>query len=63
MNNVVNKDIRTACIAPPIGTRAFDFTAWVDGEEEWRQGYGPTAAAAIADLVEQIEEYFDEAAA
>ena len=50
--------IRTACIAPAIGSRDFDYTAWVDGEEEWRQGYGATAAAAIADLMEQIEEYF-----
>ena len=57
--------IRTAFIAPPIPTRDCDYTAWVDGEEEWRQGYGATAGAAIADLMEQLEEYFylDEEAA
>jgi hypothetical protein len=48
--------ILTSCIAPPIPTRAFDYTAWVDGREQWLQGYGPTAAAAIQDLQEQIEE-------
>jgi hypothetical protein len=48
--------ILTSCIAPPVPSRNFDFTAWVDGREEWLQGYGPTAAAAIQDLQEQIEE-------
>jgi hypothetical protein len=48
--------ILTSCIAPPVPSRNFDYTAWVDGREEWLQGYGPTAAAAIQDLQDQIEE-------
>ena len=48
--------IKTAFIYPPIPSRNFDYTAWIDGHEEWLQGYGPTAALAIQDLQEQIEE-------
>lgn len=51
-----NMKIRTACIAPPVPSRDFDYTAWVDGQEEWLQGYGATAALAIQDLEQQIEE-------
>ena len=54
--------IRIARIAPPVPSRRFDYAAWIDGREECYQGYGPTAADAIADLVEQIEEYFLEVA-
>lgn len=49
--------IRISCIAPPIPTARFDYAAWIDGREEDGQvGYGPTAAAAIADLQEQLDE-------
>jgi hypothetical protein len=48
--------IRIARIAPPVPSRRFDYAAWIDGREECYQGYGPTAAAAIADLQEQLDE-------
>lgn len=40
----------------PIPTNKFDWSAWVDGEEERATGYGATEAEAIADLKEQIED-------
>jgi hypothetical protein len=49
-------EIRTGYYPPPIPIRNFDWSAWVDGREEWLTGRGPTEEAAIADLKEQIEE-------
>jgi hypothetical protein len=48
--------IMTAFEHPPIPVRDFDWSAWIDGREEWLTGRGRTEAAAIADLREQIEE-------
>jgi hypothetical protein len=48
--------IRTSCIYPPIPSREYDWSAWVDGHEESRSGYGPTREAAIFDLIEQLKE-------
>ncbi len=45
--------ICTHHVYPPIPTREFDWCAYRDGEEELGEyGYGPTEAAAIADLAE-----------
>jgi hypothetical protein len=42
---------------PPIPVRAFDWSAVVDGDEEnGPYGWGATKAAAVADLVEQLDE-------
>jgi hypothetical protein len=44
-------------VYPPIPTRAFDWCAYEDGEEERQQyGYGPTREAAVAHLFEQLDE-------
>lgn len=48
--------IETSYVFPPIPTRECDWAAWVEGQEEWLTGRGPTEQAAIADLVEQIEQ-------
>lgn len=40
---------------PPIPTTAFDWSAWVDGDEEFAPfGHGRTEAEAIADLKEHL---------
>lgn len=42
---------------PPVPTRAWDWCAYVEGEEERMQyGRGATREAAISDLFEQLEE-------
>jgi hypothetical protein len=43
---------------PPIPLRHFDWSAWVDGteSEDMVLGHGATEAAAIADLIEQLDE-------
>lgn len=49
--------IRTSYIYPPIPSRNFDWCAWIDGHEESGQvGYGPTEAAAVMNLKEQLDE-------
>lgn len=48
--------IQAHCICPPVPSRQYDWSACVDGREEWLTGYGPTREAAVADLFEQIEE-------
>ena len=50
--------IRTSCNCPPIPTRAYDWQAWRDGNEEYGPfGYGATEEAAIAALIEQEDEW------
>ena len=50
-------EIKTSYIYPPIPSRDFDWCAYIDGREEsGLQGYGRTAEAAIAELMERIEE-------
>lgn len=51
-----NREFRTVCDQPPIPIRAFDWSAWVDGREEWKTGRGATEEAAIRDLLQQINE-------
>jgi hypothetical protein len=51
------EEIRTEYICPPIPIRNFDYTAWIDGEEEdGKHGYGATKQEAIDDLLTQLEE-------
>lgn len=49
--------IHTTHVFPPIPDRRFDWCAWDDdlGEDCSRHGWGPTEAAAIADLMQQLE--------
>ena len=47
---------RTTNTRPPIPTTAFDWSAWIDGREEWLTGHGPTEDDALRDLLTQIEE-------
>lgn len=51
--------IITDHVFPPIPERSMDWCAFFDGQEEktrW-QGWGPTEAAAIADLHERLAGY------
>jgi hypothetical protein len=48
--------IKTAFENPPIPIRCFDWSAWIDGREEWLVGRGETEAEAISDLQEQLED-------
>jgi hypothetical protein len=49
--------VRTERICPPIPTRQYDWSAWVDGEEEQcSTAYGPTEAEALRNLAEQLAE-------
>jgi hypothetical protein len=50
------EQFKTANDWPPIPTAAFDWSAWIDGREEWKTGRGPTEAEAIRDLLLRIEE-------
>jgi hypothetical protein len=40
---------------PPIPDRSCDWAAWVDGREETTTSHGPTPAAALRQLADQIE--------
>lgn len=51
-----NYEIQTRFFLVPSPSRKFDWTAWCDGHEEWKIGYGPTELDAINDLREQLEE-------
>lgn len=46
--------IKTNFDYPPIPTRSHDWSAWVDGREEWKVGHGQTELAAILNLHEQL---------
>lgn len=52
----MTRPIRTAYDPAAIPCRSLDWTAWLDGREELATGGGPTEAAAVADLLEQIGE-------
>lgn len=41
---------------PPIPDSSFNWTAYVDGREEYQWARGATETAAIADLMEQLED-------
>lgn len=38
----------------PIPSNKYDWTAWVDGKEEWYVGYGSTEQEALDDLNNNI---------
>jgi hypothetical protein len=46
--------VKTNFDYPPIPIRSMDWSAWLDGREEWHIGRGATESAAIADLREQL---------
>lgn len=53
MNHVPNlADLRTAYWAAPIPTRECDWSASIDGREEYATGWGATREAAIENLLE-----------
>lgn len=57
IHNVNGLRIRTEHVKPPIPTRAWDYSAVVEGYEPGDpQGWGETEQAAIDDLLQQIEE-------
>ncbi len=46
---------------PPIPTRNYDWSAWIDGwEESSYLGYGATESTAVAELLEVISEEISE---
>jgi len=48
--------VKTKHVFPPIPTRAMDWCAYLDGQEEsGPYGWGETEADAIADLLEAAE--------
>ena len=52
------RKVITDHIYPPIPVRHMDWCAWFEGEEEaGGYGYGPTEADAIADLLDNADEY------
>lgn len=54
------RKIITDFVYPPIPIREVDWRATLDGYEPGDpMGIGPTEAAAIADLEEQIKEFWD----
>jgi hypothetical protein len=44
--------IVTENLRPPVPSRAFDWIAYREGQEEGRRGFGSTEAEAIAELIE-----------
>lgn len=53
----LGKSIATVHVFPPIPCRRNDWCAYPDGEEEnGNYGWGPTEAAAIADLIEILRD-------
>ena len=46
--------IATEYVGPPIPTTAYDWVAWVDGDEEGHTGRGPTETEALRDLCEKL---------
>ena len=48
--------IVTECVNPPVPTRQWDWVAYLKGDEECQNpcGRGPTEAAALRDLAEQL---------
>jgi hypothetical protein len=54
--NELEAQFQTANDRPPVPTSACDWSAWINGREEWKTGRGSTEAEAIRDLLSQIEE-------
>lgn len=50
----VEDAIRVEFACPPIPIRTCDWAAWLDGHEERGSGVGPTAQAAVDDLLESL---------
>ena len=44
----------TEYIAPPVGTDAYDWAAFIEGQEDWLIGRGPTEKDALVDLCEKL---------
>ena len=50
--------VKTSFVNPPIPIRAFDWIAWIDGEEEsMRYGYGRTEQEAKDELANELAQY------
>lgn len=56
---MTKRKIVTSYIFPPIPLRQFDWLAYFEdeGEENSPQGWGSTEQAAIADLLQEAEDY------
>ena len=52
-------NIKTSGDFPPIPTRKFDWSAWIDGREDWRIGHGATEAEAVNALWTELWENGD----
>jgi len=48
-------NILTKYSPPPIKSRVFDWSAWLDGDEDRSTGFGKTEEEAIEDLKERLE--------
>ena len=56
-------NIGTEYIRPPVPSTQYDWMAYVEGEEDCMpEGYGPTEAAALRNLAEQLADLIPEAA-
>lgn len=52
--------VRVSYVCPPIPVRSMDWCAYEDGcEEEGHYGYGATRNAALAELMEILNEKYD----
>lgn len=52
--------IKTSFDYPPIPVRHLDWSAWIDGyEEDGPHGRGSTQTEAVIDLMEQLEDQYD----
>jgi len=52
----MSRKIVTSHEYPPIPIRSMDWLAYFDGNEEGPQGWGLTEDAAIADLIDNLDE-------
>lgn len=43
-------NIKTSFDCPPVPSTEFDWSAWIDGQEELGTGHGATEGAAVDDL-------------
>ncbi len=48
-------------VHPPIPDRSFDYCAYIRDMEGWAQGYGATAAQALRELANLMEDFEEEA--
>jgi hypothetical protein len=56
MTDDLSSRIRIEYDPPPIPTHAFDWRAWVDGDEELGTWHGATEAEARREILEWIED-------